>query len=235
MTPKKINGKVEFKENLAGKNWLVRIGFDEEVDFIPGQYSSLKVNEAGLRRSYSVASLPKGKSIDLLVDVSPMGAGSKYILNLKVGDEVEVLGFLGRFTVDPGLLFDAKEILFVATGTGVAPLKPMIEDLLYNKHFAGEVRLVWGMRYEEDLYWLKEMDNMNRDFDNFKFEVVLSKPTEDWPGYKGHVSDVVGPLKLDWSLTLAYLCGAKEMIIEMNKDLIAKGVPEGQIFYEKYF
>lgn len=235
MAPKKNTGKVEFKENLAGNNWLVRIGFDEEVDFVPGQYSSLKVNEAGLRRSYSVASLPKGKSIDLLVDVSPMGVGSKYILSLKAGDEVEVLGFLGRFTIEPSLLFNAKAILFVATGTGVAPLKPMIEDLLYNKHFAGEVRLVWGMRYEEDLYWLKEMDNINRDFDNFKFDVVLSKPTEDWPGFKGHVNEVVGQLKQDWSQTLAYLCGAKEMIIEMNKELMAKGVTEEHVFYEKYF
>lgn len=235
MTPKKIIGKVEFKENLAGKNWLVRIGFSEEVNFIPGQYSSLKVNEAGLRRSYSVASLPKGKSIDLLVDVSPMGVGSRFILSLKVGDEVEVLGFLGRFTIDSSLLFEAKSILFVATGTGVAPLKTMIEDLLYNKRFPGEVRLVWGMRHEEDLYWLKEMENINRDFDNFKFDVVLSQPADDWLGIKGHVGDVVEQLKQDWTRTLAYLCGAKEMIIEINKNLITKGVPETQIFYEKYF
>lgn len=235
MAPKKIIGRVEFKDNLAGKNYLVRIVFDEKLDFVPGQYVSLKVNEAGMRRSYSVASLPGGKSIEVLVDVSPMGLGSKFILELKVGDEVEILGFLGRFIVDPSSLMEVKTLLFIATGTGVSPLRPMIEDLLYNKHFAGEVRLVWAMRHEEDLYWLKEMDNINRDFDNFKFDVVLSKPTEDWLGFKGHVGDVFKTLSQNWPQSLAYLCGAKEMISEMEKGLLAKGVPQNHIFYEKYF
>jgi len=233
--PKKLIGIVEFKENLAGNNWLVRLGFDEEVNFVPGQYTSLKVSDEGMRRSYSVASLPEGRSIDVLVDITPMGVGSKYILGLKVGDAVEVLGFLGRFTIDPLGLFEAKHLLFIATGTGIAPLKPMVEDLLYKKHYAGEVRLIWGMRHEEDLYWLKEMDNINRDFDNFKFDVVLSQATEDWPGFKGHVGVLVDQLTQDWSTTLAYLCGSPEMIAETEIQLKEKGVPEGQIHYEKYY
>ena len=97
MIPERIIGKVEYKENLAGSNYLVRIGFEKKVDFTPGQYASLKVSEDGVRRSYSVASLPGERVIDLLVDVSPMGVGSKYILGLKVGDHVEILGFLGKF------------------------------------------------------------------------------------------------------------------------------------------
>ncbi|EKD53543.1 MAG: hypothetical protein ACD_61C00019G0009 [uncultured bacterium] len=235
MPPEKMIGKVEYKQNLTGNNYLVRIGFDKKAEFIPGQYASLKVTEEGLRRSYSVASLPNEKAIDLLVDVTPMGVGSKYILGLKVGDEVEVLAFLGRFTIDPMLLFEAKHILFLATGTGIAPFKPMIEDLLYRKHFANEVRLVWGMRHPEKLYWLKEMDNINRDFDNFKHDIVISRPTEDWPGLTGHIDVAVDKLKQDWSKTLVYLCGAPDMITEMEKNLKEKGVPENHIFYEKYF
>lgn len=228
-------GKVEYKANLAGNNYLVRIGFERIADFTPGQYASLKVNDEGIRRSYSVASLPGKKSIDLLVDISPMGVGSKYILGLNVGDEVEVLGFLGRFIVDPLLLIESKQILFLATGTGIAPLRPMIEDLLYKKKYSGEVRLIWGMRYEKDLYWLKEMDNINRDFDNFKFDIVISKPSEDWPGFRGHVGSVIDQLAQKWSGTLAYLCGSPDMIAENEIKLKEKGVPEGHIFYEKYF
>ena len=235
MTPEKLIGKVAYKENLAGNNFLVRIGFDKKVDFIPGQYASLKVNDEGLRRSYSIASLPGEESIDLLVDITPMGVGSKYVLGLQVGDEVEILGFLGRFTVDQLRLIESKHLLFLATGTGIAPLKPMIEDLLYLKKYPGEVRLVWGMRYEKDLFWLKEMDNIYRDHDNFKFDVVISKPTEDWPGFQGHVDMVVNRLKQDWTTTLAYLCGSPNMIMEMEKNLKDKGVPESSIIYEKYF
>ncbi|OIN91574.1 hypothetical protein AUJ42_01645 [Candidatus Collierbacteria bacterium CG1_02_44_10] len=235
MLPEKLLGSVEYKENLAGNNYLVRIGFDKKVEFIPGQYASLKVAEDGVRRSYSIASLPNENVIDLLVDVTPMGVGSKYILGLKVGDSVEVLAFLGRFTIDSLLLFETKQILFLATGAGIAPFKPMIEDLLYRKHFANEVRLVWGMRHPEELYWLKELDNINRDFDNFKHDIVISKPTEDWPGFAGHVDTVVNQLEQDWSKTLVYLCGAPNMIKEMEKNLKEKGVREEHIFYEKYF
>jgi NAD(P)H-flavin reductase len=235
MTPKKMTGRVEYKENLVGQNYLVRFGFEEEVSFVPGQYISLKVSDEGLRRSYSVASLPGGKTVDVLVDVSPMGVGSKYILGLKVGEVVEVLSFFGKFTIDFEQLARAKQVLFLATGTGIAPIKPMIEDLLCQKNYLGEVRLIWGMRHEEDLYWLKEIDNLKRDFDNFKFEVVLSKPREDWPGFRGHVGEVVDCLSQSWSQTLVYLCGAPEMITEMEKKVSQKGVPDEQIFYEKYY
>lgn len=235
MTPKRLTGKVRFKANLAGNNWLVRLGFDEETSFVPGQYTSLKVTDEGMRRSYSVASLPGEKTIDILVDVTPMGVGSKYILGLKVGDPVEVLGFLGRFTIEPNVLFEAKQMLFIATGTGIAPFKPMIEDLLYKKRYPGEVRLIWGMRHEEDLYWLKEMDNINRDFDNFKFDIVLSQPTKDWPGFKGHVGVLVDQLKQDWGKTSAYLCGSPDMIVETENQLKASGVSDENIHYEKYY
>jgi NAD(P)H-flavin reductase len=111
----------------------------------------------------------------------------------------------------------------------------MIEDLLYRKQFPNEVRLVWGMRHPEDLYWLKELDNINRDFDNFKHDIVISKPTADWPGFTGHIDTVVNNLTQDWTKTLAYLCGAPGMISEMEKVIKEKGVPETSIFYEKYF
>jgi NAD(P)H-flavin reductase len=57
MMPEKMLGRVEYKEHLAGNNYLVRIGFDKKIDFLPGQYASLKVTEEGVRRSYSIASL----------------------------------------------------------------------------------------------------------------------------------------------------------------------------------
>jgi len=234
MTAKRMLGKVIFKACLAGNNWLVRVGFDEEVDYVPGQYVSLKVNENGLRRSYSITSLPGEKSIDLLIDVSPMGVGSKYVLGLKAGDIVEVLGFLGKFGVSVETLEKESEFLFVGTGAGIAPLKPMIEDLLIRKSFRGKVHLVWGMRYEENLYWIKEIEKLQRDFDNFHFDVVLSKPSADWPGLKGHVGDVVEKLSINWSKALVYLCGNSEMIESMRKQSLLGGATEDRIFYERF-
>ncbi|HCW31320.1 TPA: hypothetical protein DGD59_01165, partial [Candidatus Collierbacteria bacterium] len=80
MNAKKMPGRVVYKTNLAGDTWVLGIELEEKADFIPGQFVSLKVNEEGLRRSYSVASLPNKKNIELVVDVAPMGVGSKYVL-----------------------------------------------------------------------------------------------------------------------------------------------------------
>jgi NAD(P)H-flavin reductase len=234
MTAKKMLGKVIFKACLAGSNWLVRVGFDETVDYVPGQYVSLKVSEDGMRRSYSITSLPGEKSIDLLIDVSPMGVGSQYVLGLSVGDLVEVLGFLGKFGVKEEMRKKESELLFVGTGAGIAPLKPMIEDLLTKKFFRGKVYLVWGMRHEEDLYWIKEIEKLQRDFENFHFYIVISKPGEDWPGLNGHVGDVVEKLNINWDEAFVYLCGNSEMIASMEKQSLLSGAIKDRIFYEGF-
>jgi len=234
MAPKNIVGKVEYKQNLAGNVWLLRIGLDEVIDFIPGQYVSIKVSPEGLRRSYSIASLPGQKYIDLLIDVTPMGVGSKYVLGLSVGDSVEMLGFLGHFIVDDNLLIANNQVLFIATGTGIAPLRPMVEDLLVNKKYKGEVRLIWGMRHEEDLYWLKEIENIHRDYDNLHFDLVLSQPKPEWPGLSGHVGDVISKISILGETTLSYLCGAPAMIDEITGLLKNKGISEEKLIFERY-
>ncbi len=233
MTTKKMPGRLIYKENLAGTTWLLGIALEEIGDFAPGQFVSLKVNDGGLRRSYSVASLPGGKNIDLVIDVSPMGEGSKYIIGLNVGDTVEVLGYLGKFVVTEEAL-SKEEILFLGTGTGIVPLRVMVEDLLVNKHYKGKVNLVWGMRYETDLYWQSEIDKLQREYDNFHLNIALSRPSEKWPGVQGHVGDVIDNMSIGGAKTRVFLCGNHEMISETKEKLINKGVPEENILYERY-
>lgn len=235
MPPKKLIGKVVSKVNLVGDAWLVKFSFEEKIELIPGQYISLRVSPEGMRRSYSVAKVCDENSIELLVDVFPMGVGSRYILGLDIGDTVEILGFLGNFVVDHRLLSGIKRVLFIGTGSGIAPLKPMAENLLENEAFAGEVRLIWGMRSEAELYWQKEFENLVSTSKNFNFDLVLSRPSESWTGNKGRVGALVGTLVDNWEKTLVYLCGSPEMIGEMVTMLEKKGVPENQIFYEKYY
>lgn len=229
-----MSGRVIYKDNLTESIWILGIELDEKAVFLPGQYVSLKVSKEGLRRSYSIASMPGSKSIELVIDVIPMGVGSKYILSLKVGDSVEVLGFLGKFVVNENVLNSFKEIIMVATGSGIVPFRPMIEDLLSLKAYKKSVKLIWGMRHEKDLYWIKEMDKYQREYDNFHFEFVLSKPERNWPGVRGHVGDVIKAINCNWKDTAAYLCGNPEMIIEIKEILIGKGVLDEEIFLERY-
>ena len=234
MIAKKMIGVVKRKENLAGNNWLLVIGLPEVADFIPGQFVSLKVSDEGLRRSYSVASLPGKADIDLIIDVTPMGIGSKYVLGLKVGDSVELLGFLGNFVVEDDVLLSSKEVIFIGTGTGIVPFRPMIEGLLVKKGYKGQVRLVWGMRYVSDLFWFEEIKKLQSEFANFRFELVLSRPDESWQGARGHVGDVLEGLADDWQKVTAYLCGNQMMIDETREKLLGKGVNDESIIFEKF-
>jgi len=234
MEAKKMVGKVIYKENLAGKTWLIGIEFLHEVMFTPGQFVSLKVSDEGLRRSYSIASLPGKKFIELVVNVAPMGIGSKYILGIKIGDSVEVLGFLGKFVVRFDELTPEKRLIFIGTGAGIVPLKPMIENLLINNKFNGKINLIWGMRYETDLYWITELDKLQREYDNFCMEIALSHPGERWPGVQGHVGDVIDKISIEEKDTIAFLCGNPEMITEISDLLKNKGVPSSQILYERF-
>ncbi|MBI3954411.1 hypothetical protein HY333_00025, partial [Candidatus Collierbacteria bacterium] len=133
--------KVASKKKLVGDYWQLALEFPDRFDFLAGQYVSLKVDEAGIRRSYSIASKPNGKMIDLLVNVGPMGVGSRYVLGLKEGDGVEVLAPVGKFVVDESKMMNGKNKLFIATGSGIAPFRSMVMDLL-TRGFKDQIRLV---------------------------------------------------------------------------------------------
>lgn len=227
-------GTVGYKERLAGETWLLGLDLPEKSEFVPGQYVSLKVSSDGLRRSYSVASLPGEKCLDLVIDVAPMGVGSKYVLDLKVGDAVEILGYLGKFVVDEKVIAEGKQMVFVGTGAGVVPLKTMIENLLVREKYKGQVYLLWGMRYQRDLYWQKEVDKLQRDYDNFHFEITLSRPDDDWPGLRGHVQEAIGEIGINWGEAAVFLCGNQVMIEEMKELVVNKGVPLERVFYERF-
>lgn len=227
----KYTAVVTEKINLAGPNWLIKFEFEQDMEFKAGQYLSLKVSDAGDRRSYSIASRPQGKVLELMVDVAPMGIGSKYALGLNVGDKIEALCPMGKFIIDNGELRTDK-LLFVATGSGIVPMKPIIEDLLIDQKYKEKLVLVWGMRHKEELFWIEEFSQLEKDFPNFEFKLVLSQAGDDWGGHRGHVADVFDSSYEGWS---AYICGNKEMIAQTAAILEGTGIKRENIHYEKFY
>jgi len=232
---KQVRVRVRRKEKWPGSYWslwLERGGLAYEA----GQYVSIKVNEEGERRSYSLASYSDEEDLQLVVNTAPMGKGSRYMLDLEVGDEVEVLGPMGEFVVGKEHLGqETKGFLMVATGSGIVPFRPMIIDLLEVKKEIRPVRLYWGMRHEEDLFWMKEWRDLENEYENFKIDVVLSRGGDNWKGCNGHVGDCLknhgGDLK-GWQ---AYVCGSREMVEETGKLLAELGVGENEVYFEKFF
>lgn len=236
--PQILKAKISKIQNLAGNYWSFVLEFGKSFDFVSGQYLSVKVAEDGTRRSYSIASHPdNGLKVELVVDVAPMGLGSKYFLSLKEGDEIEVMGPMGVFTTASKSPKTNK--MFIATGSGIVPLRAMIKDILLNNKYRGEVQLIWGMRHEEDLFWVDEWQKLNQDFANFSYHIALSKPGEHWHGECGHVGDCLRNgfiVKVpDLSIWEFYLCGSQEMIMETGGYLAGKGVKKEDIHFEKFF
>lgn len=225
-------GVVTEKINLAGPNWLIKFEFESDINYGAGQYLSLKVSETGERRSYSIASRSNGRLLELMVDVAPMGVGSRYVLGLKVGDKVEALCPMGSFSVQSTEISEQRKMLFVATGSGIVPMKPIIEDLLIDKKYQGKMQLLWGMRHEEELYWVDEFRQLEKGHPNFEFRLVLSQGGSSWGGKRGHVADVFDDSYDGWC---AYICGNKEMIAETAVKLEGLGIKRENIHYEKFY
>lgn len=203
------------------------------VEFQAGQYISIPVTDQGHRRSYSIASSPdKNHGFELLVDISPGGVGSIFLQNLKVGDEIKGLMPLGVFTMSDQE--DEQEVVMVATGSGVAPFRSMILDLLQQKHDQRKITLLWGMRQADHLFWLEEFEQLMQAFPNFKLHLVVSQPPAEWTLCRGRVTDCLSvhdfPVQAGY-----YLCGSQPMIVDVMAQLQTKGVPSTLVHHEKFF
>lgn len=215
------------------KYLLVRLELVEpaRISFVAGQYISLKVDDQGVRRSYSIASTPDvNHGVTLVAEMIPGGKGSEYLTKIEIGAEVEILGPLGRFVVEGG-----EKHLFVATGSGIVPIKAMIEDLLINKRETRPMRLHWGMRSETDMFWFDNFMRLAEEYPNFVFDQVLSQPSPDWELCSGHVQDclardLVGQLA-SWN---SYVCGNPRMVEEITAKLEELGAKPENIYHEKF-
>lgn len=235
MKPQQYKTRVSEKYYLTENKKYVLIKLElvepKRIEYLAGQYISIKINEEGERRSYSIASTPDvGHGVTIMVEMTE-GKGGEYLRKLEIGDYVAILGPMGRFVVSEG---EVKR-LFVATGSGIVPVKAMIENLLINQHEKGQIRLHWGMRSEEDLFWLDNLERLTEEYPNFVFDQVLSQPSESWSLCTGHVQDC---LVRDFSEGIdgweAYVCGNPEMVEEVRGVLIKLGMDEGRIHQEKY-
>jgi ferredoxin-NADP reductase len=155
-------------------------------------------------------------------------------MSAKEGDSVEILGPLGRFVVEKQ---SPREKVFVATGTGIAPFRSMIKDVL-ESGWPGKIRLYWGLRYEEDVFWDEEFKSLQQAYPTFGYTLTLSRATDTWEESasrrRGRVTDHI--IKEDnTSEKEYYLCGNRPMIDEIKSMLLAKGVPEVQMKTELFY
>lgn len=205
-------------------------------DFYAGQFVSLQVPRDGAEeaRPYSIASAPRGDSrFDLCLNRVEGGYVSNYLCNLAAGAELKLNGPHGSFVVSKPL---DQDVVFIATGTGIAPIRGMMADL-FNRpsELTHEVWLLFGVRYPETILYRDEIEAWAASFPRFHFVPTLSRPPANWKGKTGYVQQQLKQIFAGRKDFKAYICGLKAMVDETRFILKEEfGLDRKQIRFEKY-
>lgn len=206
-------------------------------EFDPGNFVGIECHVEGLgyRRSpYCILSPPSDDGgFELLVRVVSDGPMSQYLDALVPGDEVAFRGPVGRSMAyaDPD---DPRDLVLVATGVGVGPFLSLATHLL-ESGFERPIHLFWGLRLVEDICLTEELDDLERRYPNFGYDVTLSEPPPDWPGPRGRVTESVPGMLSHLRGRQYLLCGNGAMVEEMARALSDVGVSRTHIYEEPFF
>ena len=194
-----------------------------ELIFRPGQAIAVTVPDTGsdssFLRYFSLASPPhSSRQLILLLNSQDMGKGSTFLLENELGAELQVSGPHGSFILQQE---PERSLLFIGTGTGIAPLWSMMETLL-SEPCSQSMTLFWGLRSESDRYYVQELEAWKSQYKNFSYVVTLSQPSSAWKGEKGRVTDLLQDLQTVQDSS-AYVCGNRAMVKEVSDLLKRKG------------
>jgi Na+-transporting NADH:ubiquinone oxidoreductase subunit F len=210
----------------------------DRIDFTPGQYLQLltpvyEKSSEEIYRAYSISSDPADKkSIEFIIRLVPGGICTTYCFEyLKVGDEVKLNGPYGQFRLTDT---DAP-IVFIAGGSGMAPIKCMLH---YMKNTGNKRRAVYyfGANKVKELFCLELMHQFESELADFRFvpAVAAPEPDESWNGKIGLITQAVREDLKNAPEYEAYLCGSPGMIDAAIKVLKEMGMGESKIFYDKF-
>ena len=224
--PCRINSIRKLSKDVA--EIFLRTPPSSKLKYLPGQYINL-IAKDGLRRSYSIANAPREDGeITLHIRKVEVGSMSRYwFSDAKENDLLRFEGPLGSFFLRETSL---NNLILLATGTGIGPIKAILEKLSQDKarKVFDQIFLYWGGRYLNDLYWQPTFTNLP-----LKFIKVLSRETTP-DSFKGYVQSAVIDDMHDLGNSVVYACGSEVMIKAAYNILIASGL-NNKNFYSDAF
>jgi ferredoxin-NADP reductase len=235
----------------------------ESFPYLAGQFvSAVAVDGNGKTqtRAYSIASAASANKFDLCVNRVENGFFSNHLADLPdlpVGGTIQIHGPHGHFVLNEPI----TDSILVATGTGVAPMRAYAQWLFPengpDRSGGKEIWLVYGTRYETDIYYRDEFEALERRVPNFHYLPTLSRAQDDWKGQRGHVqvhiSRIVEERAARLGLALpvppvdpntppaelrfdvyTYICGLNFMVSGVRDLLSGYGWHKKQIVFERY-
>ena len=214
---------------------IVRIDLRGEIfPYRPGQALLVASHGYERRRPYSIAAAPEDAErehcLELLVGVNSEGHAGPH-LRLEPGEPVDIEGPLGRFTfpVAP----DEQRFVFIAGGTGIAPLRAMMRHALHTRH--RQIGLFYSARTPSEFAYEDELRALARDGRiELRQTVTREDGSNDWAGPRGRIGrPELQPLVHD-PATLCFVCGPPALVEEMPKLLEELGIPRPRIKVEEW-
>jgi CDP-4-dehydro-6-deoxyglucose reductase len=231
--------RVQHMERLADDVMLMtlKLPTNERLQFLAGQYIEFLLKD-GKRRAFSLANAPHDDEfLQLHVRLIPGGSFTDYVFHAM--KEKEILRFEGPH----GSFFlredSTKPIIFLAGGTGFAPIKGIVEHTLHN-HVERPMTLYWGARNYTGLYMPDQPLQWAATHGHIKYVPVLSDPdvADAWTGRTGLVHEAVladlDKTGSDLSGHQVYACGAPAMIEAAKRDFVTRGLPEDEFFADVF-
>ncbi|HNQ05062.1 MAG TPA: CDP-6-deoxy-delta-3,4-glucoseen reductase [Thiobacillaceae bacterium] len=231
---KNLPCRIERMEKLAPdvmSVWL-KLPSNERLQFLPGQYIDFLLKD-GARRSFSLANTPEEDALlELHIRHVDGGRFTDHVFNtMKLKDIMRISGPYGSFF----LRESDKPVIFLAGGTGFAPIKSILGHAFHHELDRPCV-LYWGVRGLADLYQPLVPSGWQQRQKNFSFIPVLSAPaaTDDWPGRTGYVHEAVLADFADLSGYEVYACGAPAMVEAARTGFLQRGLPEDAFFADSF-
>ncbi len=206
---------------VARHNRLSESGYELVLErnglvFDAGRLITLHGKDVTEDRSYTIASGERDEHVHVLYRYVPTGVLTPQLIRLQEGDTIDLSGPYGQFVVRD----TQRPLWFIATGTGVAPCRAYIRT-----HPDLDLTLIHGVRKEDDLFYRSE-------FERYAYHPCLT--SESGAFFHGRVTDFLAPRALPREAQY-YLCGAYEMIYDVQAMLLDKGIDPSHIFVEGYY
>lgn len=195
----------------------------KEFTFEPGQFVLVSLpgyGEIALSITSSKVELPLVE-----IAVRTTGVVSKAINGIAVGEEIYLRGPYGNSF--PFEKIKGKEIILVAGGIGLAPLRSLVKTLIEEKYSSGKLKLFIGAKKPEDFIYKVDLKKWEKDAE---VNLAVNTCDADWKGCVGYVTDLMNKIKFDED-SIAILCGPPSMYLPVIEKLTKAGLNEKQIYF----
>lgn len=229
------------KISLSKDTFHFKFSTRDIFEYLPGQFLNFVVSKENdqrpLRRAYSIANEPHHENLnyfELCIKIEEFGEFTPLLQQSKVGAEFDIMGPLGLFKLKNIDNSSTSTQVFVAAGTGIAPMRSFIRHLLLNLKYQSEVILLFGVRTSQDILFEEEFKQLCKTYSNFKFIITLSRPDDSWVGLRGYVQDHLHNLEIDLESSNFYMCGRTKMVDSVHEKLDLLGIAKENRSHEKF-